>query len=109
MEKADLTLNESWTVLGHNPDDIRRSLLVIEDIGQRVSMAEMLLEGAKRIAKRMQGELHPDKNPGDQSVQSRYIAVGKAIRSLEIHTQIMRSKYEQSKNVLSQKDRIVFK
>lgn len=109
MEKAELTLNESWAVLGWNAVSIISHLKDIQDPQARVEMAEKMLKNAKRISRKTLAKNHPDLNPGSVEHANKFKMINKAIRSLEIYTQDMRKKFEASKNREPSKDRIYFK
>lgn len=105
MEVPSLTLNESWKILGKDASIILQKLKEIPDPGQRVIAAEKALEKAKVIGKKLQAKYHPDinKSPGSHEF---FIKIGQAVRSLEIHTEMMREKF----NVIElqpKKDRII--
>lgn len=106
MEKAEFDLEKSWSILGKNAAVLISKLRSIVDPDQRVEAAEKALANAKTIARQLQANYHPDKNPNNVD---RFIEVGKAIKSIEIYTKEMRDKRESFKNQIGSKERIFFK
>ena len=72
-------------------------------------MAEKMYEDSKKLARKLQALYHPDVNPGNEVAQDMFLRVGRAIKSLGLHTQEMRAKYEERKDLEPTKERVHFK
>lgn len=107
MENPELSLHEAWKALDKDANVIIGHLSRIPDPDVRVIEAEKILGRAKILAKKLQAKYHPDKNNNSEASGIRFILIGKAIQSLEIHTMNMKAKREEYKLSSPKKERII--
>ncbi len=86
-----LSLRDAWLVLGREP---KRVAAAIKARADRVAAADELLESARRLARRLLGLHHPDRNPGDPEARERFDLVQEALSVVEAGTEDFRRQPE---------------
>lgn len=76
---------QAWVLLGEDPGRVAATLKSAP-LATRGEVAGRLLERARKSAKALMVKNHPDRNPGDAGAQSRFVAVQRALASIEEHT-----------------------
>lgn len=97
-----MAVGDAWRILGEDPGRVVSEIRSAPK-ASRADVAERLLERAKRTARRMMIQNHPDKNPGDPGAQRRFVAIQRALSSLEEHTSEFRKKL--SERIAADEDR----
>jgi len=86
-----LSLRDAWLVLGREP---RKVAAFIKARSDRVAAAEELLGSARRLARRLLGLHHPDRNPEDPEARERFDLVREALAVVEAGTEDFRERPE---------------
>ena len=80
-----MPIEEAWSTLGVDYQKIYY-ILSQASKSERGKIARLEFEKAKKIARGIMVNSHPDKNPGDQKAEDRFKTVAAALASIETHT-----------------------
>lgn len=81
-----MDLRTSWFILGEDFSEIEKYLTSLPDLNARCKGVLLFKEKARKIAKKLMGVHHPDKNPDDDSANSRFRRVQEALHNIEKHS-----------------------
>jgi len=87
-----MELSEAWTVLGRDVTQVLHGTSDLPDVQSKMAEVERACRTAERIAKKLLGQNHPDKNPGDPTAAKRYAHVLDAIGVIREHTESFRER-----------------
>lgn len=85
---------DAWRILGREWTDIVREMSSLATGAQRVERAEFFLSNAKKTARSIMAENHPDRRPGDDDAAIRFRMAQEALRAIESDTESMKAKFE---------------
>lgn len=97
-----LPVDEAWIILGKNPKSIINSIMA-HPLSDRVRIIDEVLDQAKKIAKRLLAQNHPDVNNNSCESERKFKAIQLAIRSIEHHTEQFK---EKANSIIAEKARI---
>ena len=87
-----MPLNEAWSMLGKNPVQIYAYLSTFTNLQERIEAIDRLLEQAKKTARMLLAQFHPDKNPDNIAALEKFKNINQAIGSIEFHTEEFKKK-----------------
>jgi hypothetical protein len=87
-----MDLHQAWEVLGKDSQIVVASLKKFEGLEARIKATEKALEWAKKLAKDLRFQYHPDKNPGNDAAERKFKAIGIALKVIEEHTEEFKCK-----------------
>lgn len=79
-----IDLVRAWDVLGRNFEDVAASIKKAPTLIEKVEAVDRALVDARKLAKQLMAQYHPDKLKGDAQV---FIRVQCALKSIEHHTE----------------------
>lgn len=94
MTEPRITLGMAWKILGKDAFDIVKEISIFPDRESRLASAKALLDDARRIAKGLMANNHPDKNPNNEMAPSRFREVQEALECIEYYTKDFEAKNE---------------
>lgn len=80
-----MPIEEAWSILGVDYQKICY-ILSSSPRSKRGEAAQLEFEKAKKIARNIMVNNHPDKNPGNQDAEKRFKLAATALTSIETHT-----------------------
>jgi hypothetical protein len=87
-----MELSEAWAVLGKDVNQLFHGTLHLPDIESKMAAVDKAFRIAERSAKKLLGQNHPDKNPGDPEAAERYQRILSALEVIKDHTEKFREK-----------------
>lgn len=85
-------LSEAWGALGRDVTQVLYGTSDLPDVRSKMAAVDEACRAAERIAKKLLGQNHPDRNPGDTTAARKYQEVQDAIRVIKNHTEEFRKK-----------------
>ena len=82
-----MTLGEAWTVLGKNPQEIAISIKSTSTIQEKIIAVDTAYIEAKKLAKKLMAQNHPDINPNNPLIVDQFMRVQQALKIIENSTQ----------------------
>lgn len=90
-----MNVASAWAVLGRDWAAIVKDMADQPDTPSKVTRAEELLAEAKKLARKLMAEHHPDRNPDDPDATIRFQAASAALATIEADTAQLRSRYQE--------------
>lgn len=87
-----MELSRAWSVLGKDVNQVLHGTSDLPDVKSKMAAVDGACRTAERIAKKLLGQSHPDRNPGDLIAARRYQEVLDAIGAIREHTEGFRKK-----------------
>jgi hypothetical protein len=103
-----MPIEEAWSTLGV---DYQKICYILSSIpkSKRGEAAYLEFEKAKKIARGIMVNNHPDKNPDDREAENRFKSAANALASIEIHTnefiESLKDKLEAEKDELERRNK----
>jgi hypothetical protein len=89
-----MDLSEAWAVLGKDAGQLLRGVAGLPDVQSKMEAVDGACRLADRLSKKLLGQNHPDKNPGDQQALDRYRRVLAARDTIREHTEKFRTRVQ---------------
>ena len=87
---ADLA--KAWFVLGRDVNEVLHGTSDLPDVQSKMAAVDEARRTAEHLAKKLLGQNHPDKNPGDPAAARKYQEVLDAVEAIREHTERFRKK-----------------
>ncbi len=92
--KPDISLEEAWQILGM---DLRAFLIktrAVQDIQKRIEAVEEAQESAKRVARTVMRDNHPDRAGNNVTASRKFHGAQRALQCIEYYTNSLKSQAE---------------
>jgi hypothetical protein len=80
------SIYEAWKILGKDAKQIIRIAMNYPSLDERIKVIDEILVRARKIAKKLSAQHHPDVNPNDPDAERKFKDVQLALKSIEYHT-----------------------
>jgi hypothetical protein len=99
-----MPLHQAWGVLGEDFKTLLTRIKAQRDPKERVDAVGKALQKAKKIARKLMGQHHPDRGGS----QHKFLEVQRAINSIEYHTEelAMNFKYKKPSKKVTKQNKI---
>lgn len=97
-----LSVDEAWRILGKDAKQIIHIIMNYVSLDERIKVMDEILIRARKIARKLSAQYHPDVNPNDSDAGRKFRDIQSAIRSIEYHTEQFKIKADQIKLERSQ-------
>lgn len=88
-----LPIYEAWRILGKDAGQIINFMMRYASLEERIQAADEILVRARKIARKLSAQYHPDVNPNNTG--DKFIEIQSAIKSIEYHTEQFKIKASQ--------------